>query len=59
MGIGSRPAVDSCGPQREAKLQALHQPLSKLPANEIAAFQDEVEINTKWSPKVKYLCVDS
>jgi putative transposase len=45
-----RPIVGSCDPQREEKLQALRQLLATLPANEIAVFQDEVDINT--NPKI-------
>jgi transposase len=45
-----RPIVGPCDPQREAKLQALRQLLATLPANEIAVFQDEVDINT--NPKI-------
>jgi putative transposase len=40
------PVVGPSDPQREAKLQALRQLLANLPANEIAVFQDEVEVNT-------------
>jgi putative transposase len=45
-----RPIVGPTDPQREAKLQALRQLLATLPANEIAVFQDEVDINT--NPKI-------
>src|SRR5262245_30460581 len=45
-----RPIVGPCDPQREEKLQALRQLLATLPANEIAVFQDEVDINT--NPKI-------
>jgi putative transposase len=45
-----RPVVGPCDPHREAKLQALRQLLATLPANEIAVFQDEVDINT--NPKI-------
>jgi putative transposase len=45
-----RPVVGPTDPQREAKLQALRQLLATLPANEIAVFQDEVDINT--NPKI-------
>lgn len=45
-----RPVVGPSDPQREAKLQALRQLLETLPANEIAVFQDEVDINT--NPKI-------
>jgi putative transposase len=45
-----RPVVGPRDPQREAKLQALRQLLATLPANEIAVFQDEVDINT--NPKI-------
>jgi len=45
-----RPIVGSRDPQREEKLQALRQLLATLPANEIAVFQDEVDINT--NPKI-------
>jgi len=38
--------VGPCDPQRKEKLQALRQLLASLPANEIAVFQDEVDINT-------------
>ncbi len=41
-----RPVVGPCDPQRKEKLQALRQLLASLPANEIAVFQDEVDINT-------------
>jgi transposase len=42
--------VGPSDPQREAKLQALRQLLASLPANEIAVFQDEGDINT--NPKL-------
>jgi putative transposase len=45
-----RPVVGPRDPQCEAKLQALRQLLATLPANEIAVFQDEVDINT--NPKI-------
>ena len=45
-----RPVVGPRDPQRETKLQALRQLLATLPANEIAVFQDEVDINT--NPKI-------
>jgi putative transposase len=45
-----RPIVGPCDPQREAKLQALRQLLVSLPTNEIAVFQDEVDVNT--NPKI-------
>ena len=45
-----RPVVGPSDPQREAKLQALRQLLASLPANEIAVFQDEVDVNT--NPKI-------
>ncbi len=45
-----RPVVGPTDPQRAAKLQALRQLLATLPANEIAVFQDEVDINT--NPKI-------
>lgn len=45
-----RPIVGPTDPQREVKLQALRQLLATLPANEIAVFQDEVDINT--NPKI-------
>jgi putative transposase len=45
-----RPVVGPTDPQREAKLQALRQLLATLPANEIAVFQDEVDINL--NPKI-------
>jgi len=45
-----RPVVGPTDPQREAKLQALRQLLATLPANEIAVFQDEADINT--NPKI-------
>ena len=41
-----RPVVGPTDPEREVKLQALRQLLATLPANEIAVFQDEVDINT-------------
>ena len=40
-----RPVVSPSDPQREETLQALRQQLATLPANEIAAFQDGVDIN--------------
>jgi putative transposase len=40
------PVVGPSDPQKEAKLQALPQLLATLPANELAVFQDEVEVNT-------------
>jgi putative transposase len=45
-----RPVVGPIDPEREAKLQALRQLLTTLPANEIAVFQDEVDINL--NPKI-------
>jgi putative transposase len=45
-----RPVMGPTDPQREAKLQALRQLVATLPANEIAVFQDEVDINT--NPKI-------
>jgi transposase len=45
-----RPVVGPTDPQRAATLQALRQRLAPLPANEIAVFQDEVDINT--NPKL-------
>jgi putative transposase len=45
-----RPVVGPSDPQKEAKLQALRQLLTSLPANEIAVFQDEVDVNT--NPKI-------
>jgi transposase len=45
-----RPVVGPTDPQREAKVQALRQRLASLPANEIAVFQAEVDINT--NPKI-------
>jgi len=45
-----RPVVGPRDPQRAVKLQALRQLLATLPANEIAVFQDEVDINT--NPKI-------
>jgi putative transposase len=45
-----RPIVGPCDPQREEKLQALRQLLTSLPTNEIAVFQDEVDVNT--NPKI-------
>jgi putative transposase len=45
-----RPIVGPTDPEREAKLHALRQLLTALPPNEIAVFQDEVDINTH--PKI-------
>jgi hypothetical protein len=45
-----RPVVGPSDPQQEAKLQALRQLLARLPANDIAVFQDEVDVNT--NPKI-------
>lgn len=45
-----RPVMGPRDPQRESKLRALRQLLATLPANEIAVFQDEVDINT--NPKI-------
>jgi putative transposase len=45
-----RPVVGPRDPQRAVKLQRLRQLLASLPANEIAVFQDEVDINT--NPKI-------
>ena len=44
------PVVGPTDPQKEAKLRALRQLLASLPANEIAVFQDEVDVNT--NPKI-------
>jgi transposase len=40
-----RPVVGPRDPQREEKLHLPHQLLASLPANEIAVFQDEVDIS--------------
>ena len=40
-----RPIVGPTDPERDAKLHALRQLLVSLPPNEIAVFQDEVDIN--------------
>lgn len=45
-----RPVVGPKDPQRAAKLRKLRHLLKHLPANEIAVFQDEVDINT--NPKI-------
>jgi transposase len=45
-----RPVVGPSDPERAATLQALRRLLAILPANEIAVFQDEVDINT--NPKI-------
>jgi putative transposase len=45
-----RPVVGPRDPQRDTKLRALRQLLAGLPANEVAVFQDEVDINT--NPKI-------
>lgn len=45
-----QPVVGPNDLERAAKLQALRQRLATLPANEIAVFQDEVDINT--NPKI-------
>ncbi len=45
-----RPVVGPTDPERAAKLQALRQLLATLPANEIAVFRDEVDINL--NPKI-------
>ena len=44
------PVVGPSDPQKEAKLQALRQLLANLPTDEIAVFQDEVDVNT--NPKI-------
>ena len=44
------PVVGPSDPQKEQKLSALRQLLATLPANEIAVFQDEVDVNT--NPKI-------
>lgn len=44
------PVVGPSDPQKEAKLQALRQLLTSLPDNEIAVFQDEVDVHT--NPKI-------
>jgi len=44
------PVVGPSDPQKEEKLLALRQLLASLPANEIAVFQDEVDVNT--NPKI-------
>jgi transposase len=44
------PVVGPSDPQKEEKLRALRQLLATLPANEIAVFQDEVDVNT--NPKI-------
>jgi len=45
-----RPVVGPSDPERAVKLRALRQLLAALPANEVAVFQDEVDINT--NPKI-------
>ncbi len=45
-----RPGVGPRDPERAVKLPALRQLLATVPANEIAVFQDEVDINT--NPKI-------
>ena len=50
VGRRPRPVVGPRDPERALKLQALRQLLAALPANEIAVFQDEVDINT--NPKI-------
>jgi len=45
-----RPVVGPKDPERAAKLRKLRQLLKQLPADEIAVFQDEVDINT--NPKI-------
>jgi putative transposase len=45
-----RPVVGPSDPERAAKLQALRQLLATLPADEIAVFQDAVDIHT--TPKI-------
>ena len=44
------PVVGPSDPQKEKKLYVLRQLLATLPANEIAVFQDEVDVNT--NPKI-------
>lgn len=44
------PVVGPSDPQKEKKLSALRQLLATLPANEIAVFQDAVDVNT--NPKI-------
>ncbi|MBM4255745.1 MAG: helix-turn-helix domain-containing protein, partial [Deltaproteobacteria bacterium] len=44
------PVVGPSDPQKEQKLRVLRQLLASLPANEIAVFQDEVDVNT--NPKI-------
>jgi putative transposase len=44
------PVVGPSDPQKEEKLRALRQLLATLPADEIAVFQDEVDVNT--NPKI-------
>jgi transposase len=45
-----RPVVGPTDPQRSEKLKKLRRLLANLPADEIAVFQDEVDINT--NPKI-------
>lgn len=45
-----RPVVGPTDPQRAVKLRNLRELLANLPADEIAVFQDEVDINT--NPKI-------
>jgi putative transposase len=45
-----RPTVEPTDPQHDEKLRDLRQLLASLPANEIAVFQDEVDVNT--NPKI-------
>jgi transposase len=45
-----RPVLRRQDPLRQAKLQALRRLLARLPANEVAVFEDEVDINL--NPKI-------
>jgi putative transposase len=45
-----RPVLRRQDPRRQAKLRALRRLLAELPANEVAVFQDEVDINL--NPKI-------
>jgi putative transposase len=45
-----RPVLGPKDPERATKLRGLRQLLGQLPANEVAVFQDEVDVNT--NPKI-------
>jgi hypothetical protein len=49
-GAAPRPVLGPCDPERERKLREIRDLLAGLPANEVAVFQDEVDVHL--NPKI-------